>query len=644
MVEDNPVYLKYNSTDSSYGYNLKGSIKIAKILIKFVYNLTFQLMKKGIVFFLFLLIILPLKGQTEKKITIIHTNDLHSRLIGYSPESTYTPLTVNDDKTIGGFARIASIIKNEKEKNTVTLVLDAGDFTMGTLFPSLESKTGFQLRLMKQMGYDVLGIGNHEFEYGPEWLAAVIRTSASKGEIPSLLFGNAVFDKKDNRDDGLEQLFSDKIIGKKLILVKDGIKIGIFSILGKDADKVAPKALPVKFDKQSSFAKKMVKELQSNNCDIIICISHSGVSKGKDGEWGGEDVELAKKVKGINLIVGGHSHTKLEQPLIINGIPIVQTGEFGQFVGCLTLEYLNKNLKVESYNLIPVDDKIMGDKKINQLIEEQKEKISTEILEPLGIEYNKPVVETDFVVEGNDVGDYLNSNLGPLVADAIHFYVNSHGGKGTDISMIAAGVLFDKILPGIQTASDIFRVVPLGSGNDGVPGYPLARLYVTGKELKSILEILQVAYKSSPDNYCYYSGLRVEYDPDKGLLKKIKKIEIMHSDGRTVNVDFSKKNKSLYSITANSYMLEFIGIIKKMSFGLINVIPKDFSGAKVTDMKTAVIDMDENKQGVQEGKEWLALIKYLGSMKDTNGNGIPDMDRKYIGPIKCFFPVKRDEF
>jgi 5'-nucleotidase len=128
--------------------------------------------------------------------------------------------------------------------------------------------------------------------------------------------------------------------------------------------------------------------------------------------------------------------------------------------------------------------------------------------------------------------------------------------------MVAAGVLFDKILPGVQTAPDLFRVVPLGSGNDNVPGYPLSRLYVTGKELKSILEILQVAYKSSPDNYCYYSGLKVTYDPDKGLFKKIKKIEIVHSDSRVVSVDFSKKNKTLYSITANSYMLEFIGIIK----------------------------------------------------------------------------------
>jgi len=597
-------------------------------------------MKKVLVFFLLLVLMLPLTGQTEKKITILHTNDLHSRLIGYAPESAYSPLTVNDDKTIGGFARIAAIIKTEKESNSgTTLVLDAGDFMMGTLFPSLVKKTGFQLRLMKVMGYDAIALGNHEYDFGPEWLAGVISTSSSKGEIPSLLDGNAMFDKKDGKDDALENLFSENLISRKLVLTKDGIKIGVFSILGKDADGVAPKAAPVTFAKQSSFAKKMVKELQSEKCDIIICISHSGVLKEKNGEWGGEDVELARAVKGIDLIIGGHSHTRLDHPIIINGIPIVQTGEFGQFVGRLSLTYSDGKLRVESYKLIPVDDKILRDKNINQLIEEQKERISTEILKPLGMDYNRPAAETDFILEGNDVGDFMNSNLGPFIADAIHFYVNSHGGKGTDISMVAAGMLFDKILPGIQTAPDIFRVMPLGSGKDNVPGYPLSRLYVTGKELKSILEIMQVAYKSSPDNYCYYSGLRVDYDPEKGLFKKIKKIEIVHSDGSMVNVDFSKKNKSLYSITADSYMLEFIGIIKKMSFGLINVVPKDFAGNQVKDMKTAVIDMDENKEGVQEGKEWLALMEFLSSMRDTNGNGIPDIDKKYTVPVKCFFPV-----
>jgi 5'-nucleotidase / UDP-sugar diphosphatase len=597
-------------------------------------------MKKVLLYIIISACMSSLIAQSAKKITIIHTNDLHSRLIGFAPESSYTPLVINNDLTIGGFARIGSIIKEAKEKEKgTTLVVDAGDFMMGTLFPSLELKTGFQLRLMKKMGFDVVGIGNHEYEFGPEWLASLISVSASKGEIPVLLSGNAKFDEKDKRDDSLEKLYKENLIRPSYILEKDGIKFGFFFLLGKDAVSVAPKAKPVTFTKQASFAKKTVKMLKDQKCDVIICVSHSGVTKGKDGSWSGEDVELAEAVKGIDIIIGGHTHTRLDQPIVVGNTSIFQTGEFGKFVGEISVTLSNGKVKVDNYKLIPVDDEIFGNEEVNSLIEEEKTKITSDVLKPLGLEYTMPVVENAFTIEGNDVGDYVNSNLGPLIADAIHSYINNHNSTGSDISMVAAGMIFDKIQPGIQTVPDIFRVMPLGSGKDGVPGYALSRLFITGKELKSILEILLVAGKSDAQNYCYYSGIKVEYNPDKGLLKKIKNIEIIKRDGRSVNVDFSKKNKTLYAISADSYMLEFIGIIKKMSFGLINVVPKDISGNRVTDMSKAVIDMNEKTDGIQEGKEWLALIEYLGSMQDTNGNGIPDVLSKYSGPVRTFFQI-----
>ncbi len=597
-------------------------------------------MKKAAVVSLFMMFLLPLSAQTEKKIVILHTNDLHSRLTGYAPESAYSPLTINDDKTIGGFARIATIISDEKDKNEgITLVVDAGDFLMGTLFQGLETKTGFQLRLMKTMGYDVVCIGNHEFDYGPERLADILSSAERGGAIPPVLLSNAVFDEDESGDDALEKLFNSNIIGRKFILERDGLRIGFFSLLGKVADDNAAFAPPVTFSKQVATAKKMVKELQQEKCDIIICLSHSGVSPDETGNWVGEDFELAEKVKGINVIISGHTHTKLDKPVIVNGIPVVQAGEYGQFVGKLSLTFKDGKVNLNDYSLIPVDDRTIGDESIHSLIEDQKKMITKEILDPLGMEYDRRIVETDFLLECIELGDIKGSNLGPLVADAIHSYISNHSKTGTDISMVAVGVIRDRIVPGFQTAPDIFRIMSMGQGKDGVPGYPLARLFVTGKELKSILEILQVAYKSTPANYCYYSGLKAEYDPDKGMLKKIRKIEIISPQGSVANVDFSKKNKELYSITANSYMLEFVGIIKKMSFGLINVVPKDAAGNPVTDMKTTVIDLDENIDGLQEGKEWIALMEYLTSMKDKNGNGIPDIDSKYKEAVQTIFDV-----
>lgn len=600
-------------------------------------------MKKSFAVFVLALFILPLSAQQEKKIVILHTNDMHSRITGYAPVA-YTPHSVNDDNTVGGYARIATVIREERDKNKnneITLVLDGGDFLMGTLFQGLETTTGFQLRLMKLMGYDVVCLGNHEFDYGPEKLSEVITSGEKSGDIPAILLSNAKFNYKEPGDDSLEELFKQGTIERKFVLERGGLKFGFFSLMGVVADDNAAFAPPVTFSKQIPAAKRFVKELREEGCDVIICLSHSGISMDKYGNWAGEDVELAHKVKGINVIISGHTHTKLEKPIIINGIPVVQSGEYGQNVGRMELTYKSGRISVDYYALIPIDNGITSDPVIKRQIEDQKKALTTKILGPLGMDYEKPIAETDYLLECIELGDIKGSNLGPLVADAIQTYVNKHVKAGTDISMVAVGVIFDKFVPGPLSAPDIFRVMPMGFGKDNVPGYPLARVYITGKELKSILEILQVAYKKTPANYCYYSGLKVEFNPDKGMLKKVRKITIIHPDGTTADVDFSKKNTTLYSITANSYMLEFVGIIKKMSFGLINVVPKDAAGNPISDMKNAVMDFDQANDGIQEGKEWLALVEYLSSMKDTNGNGIPDIDRKYKEAIQSFITVKK---
>ena len=573
--------------------------------------------------------ILTQRSQPERKLVILHTNDMHSRLMGYAPESDYSPMTTNDDNTVGGFSRIASIIKSEKEKNEcTTLVLDAGDFLMGTLFQGLETSTGFELHLMKDIGYDVVCLGNHEFDYGPVKLAEILRASSRRGKIPAVLSGNIVFNKREREDDSLENLFSEGILGRTYILERDGLKIGFFSLLGKEAVHDAAFASPVSFSSQIHAARKLVKKLKSEKCDLIICLSHSGVKQDDKGQWGGEDAELARKVKNIDVIISGHTHTKLDKPLMINGVPIVQAGCYTKFVGRLVLDIKDGKVTVDNYRLIKVDDSITGDTKTEELIRAQKKEVNKKILNPLGISYDEKIAETDFLLKCDEQGNYKDSNLGPLVADAIRNYINGHIKSGTDISMVAVGVIRDNIVPGVQTAPDIFRVMSMGSGEDGIPGYPLSRIYITGKELKSVLEILQVASKT-PSNYCYYSGLKAVLDPERGMLRKIAGISVIHPDGSTSEVDFSKNNKTLYSVSANSYMLQFIGIIKKLSFGLINVEPKDIDGNKITDMKSTLIDIDEEKPGLQEGKEWLALLEYISSMKDNNGNGIPDIDKKY---------------
>jgi len=177
------------------------------------------MMKRILFSSLLLSVFMTVSAQEEKKIILLHTNDLHSRLNGFAPESEYSPYMTGNDRTKGGFARIAAIIKKEKRENPgLTLAVDAGDFLMGTLFQSLEVKTGFQLGLMQKMGYDLVCLGNHEFDFGTVKLAEIINRAGENGTIPPILSGNAEFSSSDPGDDGLERLFSDGTISRKLVI------------------------------------------------------------------------------------------------------------------------------------------------------------------------------------------------------------------------------------------------------------------------------------------------------------------------------------------------------------------------------------------------------------------------------------------
>ena len=217
----------------------------------------------------------------EKSLTILHTNDLHSHLLGFSPNIDYSPLKTDDDATVGGWSRIAAAIKSEKAKRTnPTLVLDAGDFLMGSLFHMVAREEGLELRLLKEMGYDVITLGNHEFDLMPEGLARILTSAHRKGGTPEIVFSNAIFDKQNSEDDTFEETFAKRLIKPYIVKEMQGIRIGIYGILGKDAALVSPFAKPLKFRDPIEASREIVKTLRENeHVDLVICLSHGGIEK-----------------------------------------------------------------------------------------------------------------------------------------------------------------------------------------------------------------------------------------------------------------------------------------------------------------------------------------------------------------------------
>ena len=568
-------------------------------------------------------------------ITLLHTNDLHSRMLGYSPNSDYTPYSINDDPTVGGMARLATIADSIRRHADNVLLVDAGDFLMGTVFQTLETQSGFQLHLMKTMEYDVISIGNHEFDFGIDGLVEIIHAARAQGEIPPLVLSNIQFCDSLEEDDDFEALYQEQVITTWHIVERGGIKIGFFGLLGKDAYEVAPYAKPLTTTDQITTAKEMNTFLRTEKqADIVIALSHSGVFKNKTGEYEREDVDVAKAVPELNLIISAHTHTTLYEPLIINGVPIVQTGAYGSNMGEVVLHYENGTTTLSSARLIAVDDSWEGKPEIQHAIETQMELINQKVLGNLGLRADSLLVESAFPIRINDETLLENSNLGPFVADAVYHYFQKNDPDGVNITLVAAGLLRDDILPGIQGfqyVSDLYRILPLGRGvtDKTSPGYSLAKIYITGRELKNILEIMQIAPSLSTSNYPYWTGVRYATNPLRLPLDKIYEVELGTEEKGFTKISLSKNDSTLYSLGANAYLLEFVSLIKDLSKGILSVVPKNKNGIPIQRIEEALVDLDPENPGIQEAKEWAALMEFCASFPDINNNGIPDIPQQY---------------
>src|SRR4030043_80355 len=322
----------------------------------------------------------------EIHLTIIHTNDMHSPLLGLPSNLDYSPLKTGDDTTVGGWARIASVIKSEKAKRTnPSLVLDAGDFLMGSFFHMISREEAVELRLMKEMGYDLVTLGNHEFDLMPKGLAQIITSAHQKGGLPEIVFSSAIFNQENAEDDTFEELFKKGIIKPYIVKEIRGIRIGFFGIMGKDAASVAPFAFPVKFKNPIEISREMVKILkEKEKGDLVICLSHSGLGVEKSRS---EDEQLAKEVPGIDIIVSGHTHTKLTKPLQVKQTIIVQAHVYGMNVGILDLAYENGRILLKQYTLLDVDDRIRGDEEIQRKIESYIGLVEPKILKGHGLTF-----------------------------------------------------------------------------------------------------------------------------------------------------------------------------------------------------------------------------------------------------------------
>ena len=272
-----------------------------------------------------------------KNITILHTNDVHSHIEPFSKDHSEFP-------NKGGFERRATLISDIRRQNPNTLLFDAGDIFQGTPYFNFYGGE-IEFKLMSMLGYDAVTIGNHDFDNGIDGLYE---------QLP-----NAKFDIISSNYDFKNTILESKVSDYK-IYNKSGIKIGVFG-LGFELEGLVSKDLykETKYLDPMDIANDTAKKLkETENCDIVICLSHLGYKYEKFPNKV-SDLNLAKSTKNIDLIIGGHTHTFMNKPVVVknnaeNDVLINQVGCFGLYLGRIDFSFDNDNNKIFNSNLLMI--------------------------------------------------------------------------------------------------------------------------------------------------------------------------------------------------------------------------------------------------------------------------------------------------
>lgn len=576
-----------------------------------------------------------------QKISILHTNDMHSQFLGMSPNRDYTPFVTGDDNTLGGWSRVGATLDNLRsirETNGIpVLTLDAGDFTMGTLFSMVITSESAELMLMKNMGYDAVCLGNHEFDFGPEGLADILTASKKSQQYPPLLMANIAFSQQNSADDRLEAIFKSGMVKPYIIVEKNGLKIGIFGLMGENAAFVSPNAKPVTFTDRATKSAEIVKLLKQEKVDLIVCVSHGGLTEtGKKSE----EEMLAKAVPDIDVIVSGHTHTRIDKSIEVGKTIILQAWCYGMEVGVLDLTLKNGKVDSHEYRTVIIDDTIKGDARLDGLINSTIYKINRQVLAPYGFSFNQDLASSKYDLIYGD--GFSESNLGNIIADSIIWSANRSLPSGTKSSdkIVGAiegnGLIRSDILCGKKSkfaVCDIVNSYPLGYGKDHKTGYSILSAYFYGSEIKQLLEITTSIPRLEGEEYfLQIAGMKVTYNPNRCLLDRVTGIWLGNARDGYIKVDYSRRNKTLYRLAGNSYNMAMLGGLNKMTGNLLSVIPKNSDGTPMKDLYTeGLMDADPLKPGVQELKEWVGLLQYIQNLPDLNGDRLADIPDYYAG-------------
>lgn len=557
-----------------------------------------------------------------KAVDIVFTHDTHSHL------NTFTTMVDGQETELGGFARMNTLIEAQRAQNPDTLVIDGGDFSMGTLIQTVFETQAAELRMLGYLGCDVTTLGNHEFDYRSKGLANMLTSAQASGDaVPAMVVCNVDWDtmEAEGLTEGQQRLkdaFTAYGVSDYTVLEKGDVDIAVVGVFGKDALACAP-TCELKFEDPIEAVKQTVADIKANeDVDMIVCVSHSGTW---EDESKSEDELLAKAVPDLDLILSGHTHTEIEKPIQHGSTYVVSCGEYGKNLGELTLtQQADGRWAMSAYELIPITSDIAVHAATQQTIDSFMDTVDTDYLARFGYTKDQVLAENDIVFSTQKDLENIHEehNLGDIIADAYVYAVENaadYDGVPVDLAVVPSGTVRDTYARGDITVEQVFNSFSLGIGADGVPGYPLISVYLTGREIRTAAEIDASVSDFMTTARLYCSGLNFTYNPHRLLLNKVTDV-CLEDDGQRVALEDDK----LYRIVADLYSGQMLSAVTDMSYGILAIVPKYADGTPITDFEDVIVT-----ENGRELKAWDSIARYMASFADTDGDGIANVPAYY---------------
>lgn len=457
-------------------------------------------------------------ASAEFTLTILHTNDFHDRfepINGF--DSTCADEEAEAGECFGGIARLLTAVNDARGRAENSILLDAGDQFQGSLLYT-QYKGAMSAEFMPQVGYDAMAVGNHEFDDGPD----VLGRFADAAGIPVL---------SANIDASREPAVAGKI-GKSTVVEVGGERIGVVGLTTLETPEIAspgPNVNVMPYD----AAQAEIDSLTEQGVNKIILLTHVGYV---------DDQALAEQLTGVDVIVGGHSHTFLSNteegaagpyPTMVGNVPIVSSRSYGKYLGELTVIFDDDgNVVSAEGDPILLDASIPEDEAAKARVEE--------LAEPLNELRERVVAETADAIDGErESCRAVECEMGNLVAEAMLDRVRD---QGITIAIANGGGLRASIDAGEVTMGEVLTVLPFQN--------TLSTFQVTGQDVIDALENGASQIEEGAGRFAQVAGLTYRIDPGQPAGSRVSDVRVLTGGDAWAPID----SAATYGVVSNNYV------------------------------------------------------------------------------------------